>query len=146
MFAERSALRRFLLRVRKTLEHLPVTICYAALVGDVAGDSEHLLKIGLNLYELLKRVDLCQLVHHLRRIHWIQRILRLKLRGQKRNERIGTQLVVRSGDELDDEANCVFADGGILFVKALGIVIRLVPFLAAASQARTLSLPLESKI
>jgi len=48
--------------------------------------------------------------------------------------------------ESDDEVSWVLADGGILFVNALGTVMNTAPFLAAARQARTLSLPLESKI
>src|SRR5580692_9469830 len=47
---------------------------------------------------------------------------------------------------LDDGASCVLAAGGRLLYKTLGMVMGGSPFLAASVQARTLSLPLESKI
>src|SRR5882762_3833248 len=44
----------------------------------------------------------------------------------------------------EDGVNCVPAGG--LLINTFGVVMKISPFLAAAVQARTLSLPLESKM
>ena len=51
------------------------------------------LEIRTNLNEFLQRIDLCELINHLRGIHWIEWVLRLQFCRQQCDERIGVELI-----------------------------------------------------